>query len=543
MPQQWEELVCRYLDGRADAEEVRRLDQAVQSDRQVARMLVEMAALESQLGRMMSLERTAAEIATDQPTVTATTDSPLLVRTRQARRQQRRWRIIGVATAVAACAAVVALMVFNAVRPAPSPSPTGSSLVAEVVLVSGTVERLPGGTGQPGGLDCGDRVEPGDTFRVGSAPGTELMLRYADGTTVRFFQTAAGGLIDDGDAKRVQLDAGQLLADITPQPAGREMTFATPDAEAKVLGTQLRLTALPSSSVLEVIRGEVEFKRLHDPQIAIVTARERIDSGPDLPLLPRQIPSHASRIPLPAQIDRPVGLAHDGLSLWVSNGPQIYKIRAFDGAIDESATLDVSDLVGPQGANGLAWDGLSLWVADYFGSRILRLDPVTGTVQKQFSTMDNEAEDSARSRRIKDVAVAGGYVWGLGYGDIAGGKRGTVIFQMTLDGEVVGRFDAPQGFTYFAITHHHGNVLLHGVGPDRSGRIFMYPARGHDGEPVKEFYGAKANTMVTGLCSDRSGRLWLVSAGIHDRTGIHTTAEERWIQAIEFTELQEVNEQ
>jgi ferric-dicitrate binding protein FerR (iron transport regulator) len=540
MPQQLEELVCRYLDGRTSPEEVRRLDQAVQSDRQVARMLVEMAALESQLGQMLSLERTAAEISTDQPTVVAAAESPLAARTKQAKKQQRRWRIIGVVTAVAACAAVVTLMVYNAVRPAPIPSPTGSPLVAKVVEVDGIAERFPGGTGQPVPLRSGDLVEPGDAFRLADVPGTQLKLRYPDGTTVRFFQDATGALMVGGNAKRVQLDTGQLFADISPQPVGREMTFATADSEAKVLGTRLRLKALPSSTVLDVVRGEVEFKRLIDRRTAIVSAGERIDTRANLPLLPRTVPPRSSLIPLPSHIDAPAGLAHDGENLWVSNGPLIFKIRALDGAVDESATLDVSGILGPRGANGLAWNGLSLWVADYYGSRILCIDPASGVVQKQFSTMDSETQDSARSRKIKDVAIGGGYLWSLGYVDVGDGKRGTVIFMMNFEGEVLDQFTAPDGFTYFAITHHEGNVCLHGVGPDRSGRIFMYPDGRHDGIPIQEYYGAKANTMVTGVCSDRSGRLWLVNAGIHDRAGVDPSADERWIQAIEFTGLQEV---
>jgi len=543
MPQQLEELVGRYLDGRADAEEVRRLDQAVQSDRQVARMLVEMAALESQLGQILSLQRTAAEIVTDQPPVAAAAESPLAARTRQAKKQQRRWRIMGIATAAAACAAVVALMVFNLMRPEPIETPTDSPLVAEVIEIHGTIERLAGGTGQPGGLSAGDLVQPGDKFRVDSAPGSLLVLQYPDETTVWFFQNASGGLVDASDAKRVQLDAGRLLADITSQPTGREMMFLTPDAQAKVIGTQLRLTALPKSSVLEVIRGEVEFKRLQEPQFAIVSARERIGSAANLPFRPRPLPPPAGRIPLPPHIDQPVGLAHDGVNLWVSNGLKIYTLSVLDGAIHETAVLDVSEHFGPHGAKGLAWDGISLWVADYYGSRIVRMDPVTGTIQQQFSTMARETEDSAKSRQITDVAIAGGYVWALGRGDVENGDRGTVIYQWTVDGELLDSFQAPPNkLTYFAITEHDGNVCLHGVGSDRPGRIYVFPAESHDGQPIRVYRGAKANTIIHGLCSDRSGRLWMVNAGIHDRTGIRNDADDRWIQAIEFTELQEVNQ-
>jgi hypothetical protein len=367
---------------------------------------------------------------------------------------------------------------------------------------------------------------------------------------VTFYRSAAGAVLDGGGAKRVELDTGQLLADIAPQPPNLEMTFATPDAEAKVLGTHIRLTALPKSSVLEVARGEVEFKRLNDPATAMVSAGQRIDSLADRPLLPRTVPPRSGPIPLPLEVDRPEGLAHDGQNLWVSNGPFLYKINTFDGAIDESAilhvdesaTLDLSEIVGPQGVKGLAWDGMSLWVADYFGSRILRMDPVNGTIENQFSTLNDQTEDSARSRRIQDVAVAGGYLWGLGYGELDNGKRGTVVFQMNIDGKVLSRFDAPEGFTYFAITRHEDHVCLHGVGPDRSGRIFLYPAGRHDGEPINVYYGAKANSMVTGLCSGPFGRLWLVNAAVHDRAGVQRGPNERWIQAIEFTDLQEVNQ-
>ena len=68
----------------------------------------------------------------------------------------------------------------------------------------------------------------------------------------------------------------------------------------------------------------------------------------------------------------------------------------------------------------------------------------------------------------------------------------------------------------------------------------MYPDGRHDGMPIQTHYGAKANSKVTGVCSDRAGRLWLVNAATHDSEGIHTGPDERWIQAIEFTGLQEV---
>jgi streptogramin lyase len=125
-------------------------------------------------------------------------------------------------------------------------------------------------------------------------------------------------------------------------------------------------------------------------------------------------------------------------------------------------------------------------------------------------------------------------LWGLGYGNIGDGFRGTIIFKISPDdGEVIDRFVAPGSHTHYALTYHDGDLWLHGIGRTGAGRI--YRLNRDDGETIKKYVGAEAATEVTGLCSDPAGQLWLLSAGGQNSTG------RRWLRPLEWTGLKEVD--
>jgi ferric-dicitrate binding protein FerR (iron transport regulator) len=81
-------------------------------------------------------------------------------------------------------------------------------------------------------------------------------LEVGTGTTVR-------GLADGEKGKQIDLVRGTLKADVARQPADRPLVVRTPDAEARVLGTRLRVVSQDATR-LEVQEGRVRLHRAKD---------------------------------------------------------------------------------------------------------------------------------------------------------------------------------------------------------------------------------------------------------------------------------------
>jgi ferric-dicitrate binding protein FerR (iron transport regulator) len=154
-----------------------------------------------------------------------------------------------------------------------------SDLRAEV-----TVER--GGTSRP--AFSGRMLYPGDIVRVPSGgaatlawAGEATRLDLAPGAELRLFNPMWG--------KRLSLRAGALDASVAAQPLWRPMTIATPQAEAKVIGTCFCLSATASGAHLEVLDGAVRLRKslpvsLHGNQEVIVRAGESATAAPGVQL-------------------------------------------------------------------------------------------------------------------------------------------------------------------------------------------------------------------------------------------------------------------
>jgi ferric-dicitrate binding protein FerR (iron transport regulator) len=100
-------------------------------------------------------------------------------------------------------------------------------------------------------LGAGDRLETG---------GGAVTLRYDGEATVLVVQPRARAACRaESGAKRIDLDAGALRADVAPQPAGRPMRLATPHGTATVVGTRFELMAGAKETTLHVERGAVEL--------------------------------------------------------------------------------------------------------------------------------------------------------------------------------------------------------------------------------------------------------------------------------------------
>jgi len=106
-----------------------------------------------------------------------------------------------------------------------------------------------------------------EVFAGGSA-----RLEYPDGTKVEAWaETEVRELKAEG-GKRVHVAKGTVRAEVTKQPQGQPMVFATPHGEATVRGTTLRLSADPDpkkGTRLEVEEGKVQLRNLAGKTVTV----------------------------------------------------------------------------------------------------------------------------------------------------------------------------------------------------------------------------------------------------------------------------------
>ncbi len=145
--------------------------------------------------------------------------------------------------------------------PPPPVEPTRPAPVLAFEAVEGQVFVLNAAGRAP--AQKGREVFPGQGV-VAAGPAGRAALLYADGTRLEMEgETWVREFFDPSrpPAKRVILAQGTLAAEVARQPADRPMVFATPHAEARVMGTSLRLTVEPSMTLLEVREGKVRLAR------------------------------------------------------------------------------------------------------------------------------------------------------------------------------------------------------------------------------------------------------------------------------------------
>jgi len=158
--------------------------------------------------------------------------------------------------------------------PAPPTAPPvekSERTVAEKIAIAATLQRVNGEVAwiRPQGKAAargGEKIPAGAGFEVG--PGkSSAVASYVDhtklelgaDTTVREFFDA-----DGTRGKRLFVAHGSVTASVVSQPQGLQMVITTPHAEARVLGTTLRILVDANSTRLEVREGRVQLTRLSD---------------------------------------------------------------------------------------------------------------------------------------------------------------------------------------------------------------------------------------------------------------------------------------
>jgi ferric-dicitrate binding protein FerR (iron transport regulator) len=103
--------------------------------------------------------------------------------------------------------------------------------------------------------------------------GSRVVLSFPDKTQVELGPDSELSDVKVDAGTRLVVAAGTIRADVAPQPKNKPLIVATPHAEAKVLGTTLRVAVdrdPKKGTLLEVEKGRVELRRQSDRKTVIV---------------------------------------------------------------------------------------------------------------------------------------------------------------------------------------------------------------------------------------------------------------------------------
>ncbi|MEX0742265.1 MAG: FecR family protein [Phycisphaeraceae bacterium] len=157
-------------------------------------------------------------------------------------------------------AGLAAFFLFNSTRRAEASAIT--SVQGEVRLIGPKGER---------GLKPGQSWPRGETLKTIGANSTATVT-FRDGSRLDFSGNSVVVRQSTKEGFRIELAHGDVRGSLKKQPGGHPFVFATPDAEAIVVGTALRLVTGAHHTRLEVTEGEVRFRRLHDgAQVTVKT--------------------------------------------------------------------------------------------------------------------------------------------------------------------------------------------------------------------------------------------------------------------------------
>jgi len=106
----------------------------------------------------------------------------------------------------------------------------------------------------------GQLLYPGDLLRV-PADGAATLAWTEEPTRLDLAAGAELQLLNPMRGKRLSLRTGTLDASVAPQSRWRPMIIATPQAEAKVVGTHFSLSATAASTRIEVLEGAVRLRK------------------------------------------------------------------------------------------------------------------------------------------------------------------------------------------------------------------------------------------------------------------------------------------
>jgi ferric-dicitrate binding protein FerR (iron transport regulator) len=150
--------------------------------------------------------------------------------------------------------------------PVPPPPKTTVAVMATIESAGGEVAVQTDAGKIAAKADLG--LIPGQELQTGSRS-SHVVVKVTDGTRIHLAGDTVLRLVD---AHNFQLSRGALRAEVAKQAPTTPMIFATPTADARVLGTELFLFAGAESTRLEVRTGKVRLTRREDGASADVSA-------------------------------------------------------------------------------------------------------------------------------------------------------------------------------------------------------------------------------------------------------------------------------
>lgn len=158
--------------------------------------------------------------------------------------------------------------------PPPPPSPEEPVRPRETTVALATLERVEGEVTVQGAAARADQwILSGQEISTG--PRSRAVVKFPDGTRMEIGEHASiARLADRAGAgeigKWIDVRRGTVAIEAAKQEKGRAMTVATPDGEARIVGTTFRLAVAPGSTRLEVAEGKVRLARPGAPAIDVI---------------------------------------------------------------------------------------------------------------------------------------------------------------------------------------------------------------------------------------------------------------------------------
>jgi hypothetical protein len=251
-------------------------------------------------------------------------------------------------------------------KPEPAPRTVAEAVVATVEKVEGDVWIL--GDGRRSKAEPKQALTSGQGLECAGA----AELSYADGTRLKIGpDTLAREFLEPKgrSGKRLKLDRGVLSAEVRKQPADQPMVIETPQGEATVVGTKLRLTVEPDakgSTRLEVEEGKVRLKRLLDQKTIDVATGHFAVAG-STPTEFKPLPSILLGLVGYWRFEDPAGTTMTDASGQGNDGTLVGKVKRALGKFGQGIELDGATglvQVPPTAAlnPGASTFSLSIWI-------------------------------------------------------------------------------------------------------------------------------------------------------------------------------------
>jgi ferric-dicitrate binding protein FerR (iron transport regulator)/regulation of enolase protein 1 (concanavalin A-like superfamily) len=133
----------------------------------------------------------------------------------------------------------------------------------------------------------GKSLRPGDTLAIGE--GQETTIRFDSGkSSIQLRGESVLEVVSLGVPKEFRLRSGTIAASVAPQD--KPLVVHTPQARARVLGTEFTLSALPRSTRLDVAHGAVRLVRAADGQELEVRQNQFATVAPEVRFAALQSP-------------------------------------------------------------------------------------------------------------------------------------------------------------------------------------------------------------------------------------------------------------